>query len=701
MRGFSTTVRLTTYAVVLAGLGCSASPGDFSSDGGGGVEGESCLRNSDCLTPLACVALRCTRQLPDASVPDSGHLSNLGESCLRSADCVPPLRCVQMTCEEPMLSSSSSGGGSSGGGSSSSGASASSSSSSSSSGSGASSSSGDVPDGGYPDAGAVDAAVLQPAGCGMADPIPRGTGACCTNPSDCVSGLCIQGMCSAQCSEPSHCAITATSTPFQDNATLSCAPYPTLAGRACLPGSLAPCTQDSECADDELCAVAHASMGDGGFALERRCTAARRNGATTDNPCTTSADCSLFNPAGGECLQGVCRAVCGDGEMCPGRQECTPLVGNAELGLCQGAPCGEAPAGVDALCEVEQVCVPAPDPAAPGGFVPRCAPAAANALPVGAACTEAQANRCSNRACVDGRCTRLCQWDGDCPSALPFCLERPLAWAGDQPVAVCASLPASNQLCQRESDCGVSGCAFVGERSLFSTCTVQGTSLLTDTLCGDFRKCDDGKVCMPDTYGTLRCTPRGRVGDVCNEANDCLSGVCADANGPLGNGGVGPGRCSSRCLTAADCDQGMACRSVPSVAVVTPGAPFYVFQPLCLPLSQTPACASSQQCVNMALGTTCDLATGVCHTSSATVGHTCDAQADCQLGLTCADGACVREGCIPYFSGVTGCSNGEVCVETSPITAECRLECSSTSQCQAVNPTLQCLETSPRACGSP
>jgi hypothetical protein len=700
--------------------GCSASSGgDGSSSSGAGTVGDSCLSAADCRLGLACVGLVCTDTRPgDGGRQDSGVLGGPGDSCLRSADCQSQLRCVMMMCSyapdgggESSSGGGSSGASSGGGTGSSSGNASGSQASNSSSSSTASSNTGSsgtssgtvVTDGGPADSGADAGPAVS--GCGAAEPTPRGTGGCCEGPADCISGLCIQGMCSAQCELPEHCAITATHTPFPEGTALRCAPYPVAGGRACLPGSLLPCGDGTACAPGESCALAFITDADAGVTTALRCTADRLLGAAGEAPCRKAWDCRAFNVATNACQEGLCRDACGAGVSCAAPQECGAEARARDgAGLCRGSACGAAPSGQDDLCLPGEACVPSAR--ANGAFTPRCRPKDPSAGAPGDPCDDANPWTCQHGLCVDGACSKLCQWDGDCPSATPFCLETVVGTpTAPLTVAACVGIPISQQLCLRDGDCGRAGCQFLGGRSLFSRCTVAGTSDPADAPCGASRYCPDGRACLPDPTGTLRCALRGRTGEPCQRGDECASGLCATPEGLLeGDADASAaGQCSARCSTAWDCAATQVCRAVDRTTVESTAGTLNVRHPLCWPANDFQPCSEGAAACT---ASQCNATLDVCETPAGTVGQRCATAADCAAGLRCdSDGVCVREGCTPRMSGL-GCGLGETCVSTGPITGVCRPACSAAGPCTNVAPGLTCQDTDgdqvPDACrGTP
>ncbi|MBI5493950.1 MAG: hypothetical protein HY904_02920 [Deltaproteobacteria bacterium] len=695
---------------VFAGLtaGCAGGGGWDRGDAGGGGAGASCLRSQDCAGGLLCVALVCSAPVVDGGTGDAGASGGEGDTCLRSADCRTPLRCVSMVCTRVADGGTSSGGASSGAVATSSApsgsggtASAVASSSNASHTPGSSSWSGVAWDAGAADAGAADAAgadggadagPLQP-GCAGAGPGPRGTGGCCRAPGECASGLCVAGMCSAPCSVDEHCRVEETASPLPAGTRLRCGDYPSLTGRACLPGSLTSCGGGAACTEGESCVLGWSAADGGPLLPALQCTADRSTGAPVDGPCRSLADCRQFGPHPAQCSDGVCRAACGDGVACGEGRVCLAAGAAADAaGVCTGVVCGDAPAGQDDVCGAGEVCAPSSDVTVPGAaFTPRCRPVLPGSLPPGDACPGGEGAACRHGVCAEGACSKLCQWDGDCPAALPFCAERPITGPSAPAVAaVCVSVPTDRQLCRREADCGIAGCAFLDQRSLFSACTVEGRSALSDPACGPSRACAAGRVCLLDPAGTWRCAQRGRVGEACRSPDDCLSGACAAAGGLVPHGALAaePGRCTSRCATAADCAAGMDCHGVPAVTVVTADSAFVVWHPLCWPWNNFHPCSAAAPCA----GGECDADSATCHHPAAGVGAACGVASPCALGLRCgADHTCVREGCVPRTSG-SGCQASETCVATGPITGECRRACTTTADCGA-GAGLVCVDT--------
>ncbi|MEW5852418.1 MAG: hypothetical protein AB2A00_26760 [Myxococcota bacterium] len=713
---------LALLPLLLAGCeACNGGNGDGDAGGPRSGLGESCTRTADCSEGLACVALTCVELPSDAGAPDAARLGGLGDSCLRTADCLSPYRCVAQVCSvvpdagPPDAS---------------------------------------PPDATRPDAAALDASVpdaaappddagtrdaarvdaagtdagasldaavhdvgfLRAEGCAFPGPTPRGTGGCCRTSADCASGMCIRGMCSAVCQLDEHCAVTAPATPFRSSVTLACVDHYQGGGRVCLPGSLAPCEDDEGCADDESCVFAYARSDGGGLVTQRRCTANRVGGKKPGGSCTLSADCEVFEPGAASCVGGICRTHCDEQTPCAHDGECViiPVAdgGAPPTGYCLGPHCGSPPASQDTVCGDGGACVPQQSPVSSSWNL-RCEPLVSPGIPVGGACEPSTAATCDHRMCVEDRCTQLCHSDVDCPSTLPFCAVRPLDTAASGVFAVCVAPPPNAQACRREGDCGGLGCRFLSDRSYFAHCVATGSSDPADMVCGPGRTCPPGQLCLPDTAtGTMRCAQRLNVGARCSSRDTCRSGPCMDRDGvPASTADAMERRtfCSARCQTAADCGQNMECRSTVSTVVPTDEDTPPLVQPLCWPL--TPAlnvCSLGVECLGSGRGDSCDPSSGACFTANATVGAACLQDHDCELGLRCGSptgepGLCVRDGCIPGTSG-GGCAGDEVCVPTSPLTAECRRACASGADCLLVNAELVCREATdvaPAHCGRP
>lgn len=206
------------------------------------------------------------------------------------------------------------------------------------------------------------------------------TGAACEVPSDCASGLCVEGLCSAYCDwlVPSSCA----------------------------PGFFCDAQGTGTCTAMGVCRPGTA--GDG----------------LVGDACATSPEC-----AGLFCGESVCTQPCvprEGGSDCPLGYEClvgtSPSCGSCQRVLALGDACTTSEACASRLC-VDGACAIACDPSAsdacPTAFT--CSPRGDAGVctselgGLGAACTDDTA--CLDATCRGGRCTRSCGIARPCPYA--------------------------------------------------------------------------------------------------------------------------------------------------------------------------------------------------------------------------------------------------------------------------------------------
>lgn len=175
-----------------------------------------------------------------------------------------------------------------------------------------------------------------------------------------------------------------------------------------------------------------------------------------------------------ECIDGECRALCGDGlcrvgEVC-GHWGCAPENSCTER-LCTGRACdGDGACGPLATCE-QGMCV-------------------AGQVPWGSACNASR--DCSDGACVDHVCQPPCRNDTEC--GLGKC-----AAAVDAPVRGCVSSRSydTGLRCVAGEDCKTGLCLTTESPAV---CTVECRN---ETTCPDHWSCrgvDGHDVCVPASY---------------------------------------------------------------------------------------------------------------------------------------------------------------------------------------------------------
>ena len=525
-----------------------------------------------------------------------------------------------------------------------------------------------------------------------------GDGACkpldgqpCSDDAECLSGSCADGLCcDSACAGPC----------------LSCDAFDTAGTCAPVLGLPDPDTCDgtSTCSDGGACLLIGGQVcGDGAQCLSSHCV----DGVCCDGPCDgTCKSCSL--PAS----KGTCAVVTGapDAGTCDGGHSCDDQ-GTCELvdgegcltdggclsGHCvDGVCCESACDGACQVCGAGGVCGPVSGAADPdtcegaGG----CDPNGVCLLTPGETCGAGE--ECLSGLCVDGVCC-----DAPCDGTCEQCASGacgPVQGAVDPGTCDGASACDAQgtcrlllgQLCGAGADCLSGLCA---------------DGVCCDAACGGTCKaCGGDGLCAPVTSGvdpgtcdgSFACDEDGAcrlgLGGSCGEAEDCLSGACAD--------GI---CCDEPCLgTCEACAAGGACAAV--VDGPDPGTcqgDEVCTAEGCLAVDgegcdEGSECASGECANEVCCGTPCD---GVCETcdgdgvcvplidqvdlGACDSGSICDAQGDCTLVLgescdedadcashKCADGICcdatcdgVCEACAPggFCLALTGASDPDTC----------------------------------------
>ncbi|MBI5481377.1 MAG: choice-of-anchor D domain-containing protein, partial [Deltaproteobacteria bacterium] len=448
-------------------------------------------------------------------------------------------------------------------------------------------------------------------------------GQSCTQPSDCVSGFCKDGM----------CCNTACDTPCRSCATGTCTPV--------VGGDDSP-----ECAGSNTCDAAGACK--------------KKNGQT----CAAASDCASAFCKDGKCCNTACDQAC---QSCA-TGTCTPVVSGDDSPECAGnnscdaagackkktaQPCAAASECVSGFCKDGFCCNATCDAACQSCATGTCASvvsaddnpecAGTNTCDATGACKKKNgqaclaASECASGNCKDGKCcnsacTAACQTcaTGACTTVVstddtPDCTGRFTCDAAG------ACKRKAGQACTVAGDCASGFCK--DGVCCNGGCTAPCLSCATGT-CTPVVSADDA----PECTGANTCNASGacrlKSGQTCAAASDCASGFCKDGK-----------CCDTACAAACQTCATGACATVVSG-------------------DDPPECTG---------GYTCDMA-GACKKKT---GQACSAAGECATGF-CKDGFCCNTGCnAPCQSCTTGTCSSVASADDNP-------ECTGNLTCDGV-----------------
>ena len=465
---------------------------------------------------------------------------------------------------------------------------------------------------------------------------PADVGAACTDDSDCASGLCLDGVCSAPCDTSNDCSadgsfvceITTitTDTGASDDITV------------CVPRPPDICLSDSECSGTDRC-VASKTM----TAIEFACADPVGAGESAE-ACVADADC-----AQNLCIDGACAGPCetvGDCGGPPLRCEVTNVdLGNNAMDsaqICvppiQCANQGDCPVAANEVCYVRED---------NGVIDPICRNPNVGGGGLGQVCNAD--SECANNLCSSTRfrdvCVLPCVDDADCGVVGYECGTAPidLMGGGTQDLGVC--VPESPPACTSEADCATGlDCAII------------------ENLAGDGLE----SVCVPGTGGAA-------TGVACVDDEDCASLVCLN------------GFCASPCVDSADCGGAQLCLNQ-TVTKAPNNGDFDV----CTTLPDV-QCTSTDDCTDgtrvcgeVRFNSTTMLNEG--HCTFPNVGQQ-QLGADCTQGSDCRENVClasITAECTVICDKDSDCAASQGCTTFGDLNF-CNTTCSDNSDCGAPN----------------
>lgn len=329
-------------------------------------------------------------------------------------------------------------------------------------------------------------------------------------------------------------------------------------GYACQAGDCVPAGDGEVCS---LCASHDDCGGPSDFCV-RYPDGASRCGAA----CSTAEDCTSAPGCGARACD--CVELSGGGTM-----QCAPV----DFDCVEGPECTDASHCPDGYECVDEECVPR------------------GCSEMGTAC-EARTDCCTG-LCIDGLCSQPCDWlhpDESCPSGF-YCAIQECGVGNCMPGDLDGA--RRGEACGEHQDCASGYCASTGGPTECSLpCDPDGI----DT-------CPDDWSCQ--RIGASRCglcaCQIGMIGDPCEAAGDCASGLCATKSGDR--------RCSRFCGTGDPCPDGYDCldagvRSICWPALGGLGA----------------ACETDGECVE-----------GACRNRICT--RACESDCSCAAGFACSE----------------------------------------------------------------
>ncbi len=478
----------------------------------------------------------------------------------------------------------------------------------------------------------------------------RGSGAPCLGGTQCASGLCLGGLCTA-CTSHSDCLAGQ----WCDNV-VGCLDkkeggWPCLQDPAicqsgiCQSNELcAGCVDDADCQADEFCKTTNQ-----GFAI---CTAKLSNG---QGPCDTDASCLSGICLGGKCAECSPDKPCDPGKLCvalPGggasclNADGQPCQADAECssGNCFKGTCVECLA--DDQCPSGQFCF-----LSSGGYA--CHPYLSNGEE---GCVKD--SHCLSGHCLLGRCVE-CVQSYDCPSS-----------------KVCVSFGGTNQClkpckkpfifgssCLDPDPCTSDKCVKLGVYvCVHIPISCSDGNPCTDDTCvhnvgcqsvprPDSAPCDDGDPCtVLDACAANTCAG---VPVSCDDGNPCTLDTCDDSGGCVHVAAACPCTSEGDCTTPNTyCSNGNCTVKLPNGSPCS--SPQQCTSGLCV--GNCSDCATDADCP---AGTVCSLGAGSCVPLA-------DDGEPCQYDAACKSGQCVQGICAMCTTD-GDCPQGQECDRASQL----------------------------------
>ena len=361
------------------------------------------------------------------------------------------------------------------------------------------------------------------------------------------------------------------------------------------------------------------------------------DGANVHIVCQTDAECpddGVYCNGDEVCVDGVCTSV---NPPCPGELCCE------DTGTCATECCADAECDDGVFCNGAEVC--AAGVCGPGDPV------------------------CSGELCCEDTdtCATECCSDLDCDPDGLFCNGGESCVVG-----ICTSVgaPCAGQLCCEATDTCATECCADAECDDGVYC--NGAEVCAAGVCGsgapaclDQLCCEDRDTCATECCSDSDC---GDDGLYCNGGESCVGGFCTSVGAPC------PGQacceetdtCATECCSNADCpDDGVYCNGVETCVNGTCGRTPII----CPQVECGDTCNEAQGSCNSPVGTPCsddgnqctdDVCdgSGACTPVNSPDGTPCNDGLHCNIGETCATGACGG-------GGPRDCGDGIGCTDDS------------------------------------
>jgi hypothetical protein len=470
----------------------------------------------------------------------------------------------------------------------------------------------------------------------------------CTDDSDCLRNLCVDGTCTDQCQADPDCSSASGYTCQTTQVDVGGGSM--ASASICVPPRR--CSENDECKVGEVCYIDRSSSA----SEPGVCRQNNPGGGGLGSVCQKDGQC-----AANLCYAGRFRDICS--VACKGPSDCTKpgyrcestdiddgSGGTRNVKICVPAPPSSCSKPADCpdsneTCAVvtntagtglERVCIPDP-----GG------------LATGNACTKD--TDCKSRVCLNGFCASPCTMDGQC---------------------------ANDQLCRSNmiDKSGQTGTFDVCETLPPEKCTQSGSCSDRTRVCSSLQTSGgrlEGYCRFPNSSATQT------LGDSCSMNADCQSGLCLSQ---ITSNAAFVDQCSAICRNNSQCGTGQICTSLPfsntDAAACTK------------PCSTNNDCAGNNVCVTnenqlnspYTLDTIC-----MKRTSGNTFGQQCGS-AGCQNGL-CLNTYTFRRGSPNYKQCTPGqnqCASGWGCYRDAgagnqyycaEVDQQCTKLCSTDNQC--------------------
>lgn len=379
------------------------------------------------------------------------------------------------------------------------------------------------------------------------DPIPGGKdlGESCQADGECLSGLCLDNLCTRPCERPNDCSTDGSYICEPTDVTVGGGGTATV--NVCKPRPATQCLSDSQCTAPERCVAQR-----GAREVEFVCGTPNAGAGDVGATCANDGQC-----AQNFCLEGKCAPPCqstGDcaavsGFSCELRDVTLQNNNTDSVQVCvPPTPCAES-----GECKINEACYFARKQSSVESFCR--APNVAGGT-LGQVCSAD--SECGANLCLDARfgqvCSNPCTDDSDCAVTGYSCQDANVRTTGGQLVSSRVCAPRTPPACTSNDACATGlTCAVVPNdagTALVSACIPASGKLAT------------GVACNMDDDCASRVCEGGFCGDPCTDSTQCsASQLCLTQNltkGALsGAFDVCITPADTQCTSTGDCTDGV------------------------------------------------------------------------------------------------------------------------------------------------